>query len=250
MLYNFNDVYVGKSFELYGEFSEDEARLFDQVVRPGDVVMDIGANIGAHTLVMAQRVGPTGRVYAFEPQRVVFQTLCANMALNSISNAVCMQVALGDEPGKVMVPAFNYAQTNNYGGIEIDSFATGEPTPVITLDSLELSACRLMKIDVEGMELKVLKGGMQTIKRLKPILYVENDRLEKSDTLMQLIDSLDYDMYWHLPPLFSPNNFYGNSQNVFSNIASFNLLCVARSADMKITGFKKASPTERHPLAV
>src|SRR5262249_49184020 len=75
VLYNINDMYVGRSFDLYGEFSEEEALLFEQVSRPGDVVMDIGANIGAHTLVMAKRVGPTGKVLAFEPQRVVFQTL-------------------------------------------------------------------------------------------------------------------------------------------------------------------------------
>jgi FkbM family methyltransferase len=248
VLYNFNDVYVGQSFELYGEFSEDEARLFEQVLRPGDVAMDIGANIGAFALVMAKRVGPTGKVYAFEPQRVVFQTLCANMALNSIGNAHCMQLALGDEPGKVMVPSFNYANTNNYGGVEVDSFNTGEPVPCVTLDSLEIPACRLMKIDVEGMEIKVLKGGAETIKRLKPLLYVENDRLDKSATLMKLIDSLDYDMYWHMPFLYSPNNLFGNPQNVFQSIASFNLLCVARSADMKITGFKKAAPTDPHPL--
>jgi FkbM family methyltransferase len=249
VLYNINDTYVGKSFDLYGEFSEEEARLFDQLARPGDVVLDIGANIGAHTLFFAKKVGPTGRVFAFEPQRVVFQTLCANMALNSLSNVHCMLVAVGDEPGQVMVPAFNYAQTNNYGGVEIDTFASGEPTPVITLDSLELSACRFMKVDVEGMELKALKGAVQTIKRHKPILYVENDRVEKSDALMKFIDSLNYDMYWHLPPLFGAQNYFGNPQNVFNYIVSFNLLCVARELGMKITGFKPALPTEPHPLA-
>jgi hypothetical protein len=106
-----------------------------------------------------------------------------------------------------------------------------------------------MKVDVEGMELKALMGAVETIRRLMPFLYVENDRIAKSDVLMQFIDSLDYDMYWHMPFLFSPNNLFGNPQNIFQGVASFNLLCVPRSADMKITGFKKALVAEGHPLA-
>ncbi|HEV3078868.1 MAG TPA: FkbM family methyltransferase [Gemmataceae bacterium] len=249
MLYNINDVYIGRSFDLYGEFSEGEVELFDQIVRVGDVVLDVGANIGAHTLALAQKVGPTGRVYAFEPQRMVFQTLCANMALNSIANTYCHQTALGEEAGSVVVPALNYAQANNFGGVELGTFASGESVPVSTLDSLDLPACRLVKIDVEGMEGNVLKGAVQTVKRLKPILYVENDRVEKSIPLMQLIESLGYEMYWHLPPLYHPQNFYRNPQNVFGNIVSANLLCVHRELGMKITGFKQALSGERHPFA-
>src|SRR3954467_11045049 len=84
MLYNVNDMYVGRSLDLYGEFSQGEVELFAKIVRSGDVVLDVGANIGAHTLFFAQSTAPLGGVIAFEPQRLVFQTLCANMAINSI----------------------------------------------------------------------------------------------------------------------------------------------------------------------
>ncbi len=249
MLYNVNDVYVGRSFELYGEFSQGEAELFEQIVRPGDTVLDIGANIGAHTVVLANRVGPTGTVYAFEPQRLVFQTLCANIALNSLINTHCLQVALGEAPGSVTVPVFNYAQVNNYGGVSMDMFETGEKVPAITLDSLELPACRFIKLDVEGMEIKALQGAVRTIERLQPILYVEDDRLEKSEALRQFIDSLDYDMYWHLPTLYNGRNYLQNPQNVFGNVVSVNLLCVSRKSETKIKGFDRALPTQEHPLA-
>lgn len=86
MLFNPLDSFVGRSLDLYGEFSRGEAAVFDQIVAPGDTVLDVGANIGAHTLWMARRVGPAGSVIAFEPQRAVFQTLCANMALNGMTN--------------------------------------------------------------------------------------------------------------------------------------------------------------------
>ena len=105
MLYNVNDAYVGKSFELYGEFSQGETELFGQILEPGNIVLEVGANIGAHTLFLAKAVGPQGAVLAFEPQRVVFQTLCANMALNSITNVRCQQAALGRGAGQPARPA-------------------------------------------------------------------------------------------------------------------------------------------------
>src|SRR5208282_3272360 len=76
LLYNPLDEYIGKSLDLYGEFSEGEVGVYRQLVRPGDVVIDAGANNGVFTLVFARAVGPAGRVIAFEPQRVLFQTLC------------------------------------------------------------------------------------------------------------------------------------------------------------------------------
>src|SRR5438034_10860239 len=82
MLYNINDAYIGRSLDLYGEFSEGEAELFRQIVRPGDVVVDLGANIGVHTIVFAQAAGPRGGVMSMEPQRLDVQMLCTAVALN------------------------------------------------------------------------------------------------------------------------------------------------------------------------
>src|SRR5437870_1047961 len=81
MLYNLNDTYIGAMLEKYGEFSEGETDVFHQLVRPGMTVVEVGANVGAHTLSIARLVGPQGRVLAFEPQRSIFQMLCANLAM-------------------------------------------------------------------------------------------------------------------------------------------------------------------------
>ena len=92
MLFNKNDTYIGRSIGKYGEFSEGEIAIFDQLCRPGDIVVEVGANIGTHTLPIAKMVGVAGRVHAFEPQRIVFQTLCANMALTvSLTSNVIMR---------------------------------------------------------------------------------------------------------------------------------------------------------------
>ena len=79
MLYNVNDDYIGRSLDIYGEFSEGEIEAFSLLVHPGDIVLDVGANIGSHTIWFAQAVGPTGGVMAFEPQRLLFQTLCPTL---------------------------------------------------------------------------------------------------------------------------------------------------------------------------
>jgi FkbM family methyltransferase len=242
MLYNVHDVYIGRAFELYGEWSEAEIEVFRQIVRPGDTVVDAGAHIGSHALFLAKAVGPRGRVYAFEPQRVLFQTLCANMALNGMPNAFCRHAALGEKPGTVSVPAIDYAVPANFGGLSLEGQASGEAVELATLDGMDLPTCRLIKIDVEGMESQVLRGGRNLIARDKPILYVENDKPERAQELTGLIDALGYEMYRHLAPLYNPANFFGNPENIFGKIVSANLLCVHPSLGLNITGFQRTGP--------
>lgn len=236
MLYNVHDKYVGRSLELYGEFSEGEVGIFDQIVKPGAWVLEIGANIGAHTIHLAKMVGPGGRVLAFEPQRLVFQTLCANVALNSLANVHTFQTAVSECPGEITVPVLDPARPHNFGGLNIEGHSRGEAVPVITVDSFSLPRCDVMKIDVEGMEGRVLTGAAGTIARFRPILYVENDRSEKSDALIRQIDSLGYNMYWHCPPLFNPRNFAGRTENVFGRIVSKNLFCWHKSVAQHVKG--------------
>src|SRR3974390_2242389 len=72
MVYNKFDIYVGGSLKKYGEFSWFEQNLFQQTVQPGSIVVEVGANIGAHTIELSRLAGTDGAVFAFEPQRIVF----------------------------------------------------------------------------------------------------------------------------------------------------------------------------------
>src|SRR5688572_32765085 len=76
--YNTNDLYISRSMDMYGEWCESEVALLLQVLKPGHVVLDVGANIGTHTVALATHVTAAGTVYAVEPQRLTFQLLCAN----------------------------------------------------------------------------------------------------------------------------------------------------------------------------
>jgi FkbM family methyltransferase len=226
MLYHDADQYIGRGLKKYGEFSEGEVALFRQLLRPGDLVVEAGANFGAHTVAMAKMVGEKGCIIAFEPQRLVYQAMVANVALNSLSHVVTMQAGLGAYQGTIKVPVLNPAKEHNFGGFNISKHNAGEEVPVKTIDSLNLSRCRLIKVDVEGMECEVLEGARNTIARIRPVLYVENDRVEHSQRLIALIQSFGYKLWWHLPRMFNPDNFRGNKENLFGNIVSVNMLCL------------------------
>ncbi len=250
-LYNPQDTYIGRAIERYGEAHELELKLLRQLCGEGDCVFDLGANIGDHTVPLARHVGDRGFVFAFEPQRVIFQMLCANVALNDLVNVDCIHAAVGAEPGTVLIPEIDYSAEANYGGIEVSSFTEGRPVPRIVLD--DFTAVRradLVKIDVEGMEADVLRGARRFLERFRPVLYVENDRVERSRDLIELIQSLEYRAYWHVVPLFNEDNFLGNRDNIFPDVVATNMLCVPRERPLDFSGpaFPEAGDPAKHPF--
>jgi len=249
IVYNVNDVYIGRAVERYGEYGELEAQLLRQLCRPGSIVVEVGSNIGTHTLVLSRCAGAAGFVYAYEPQRIVFQTLCANLAVNSVVNVDARHAAAGAEAGLVTVPDIDYTRPGNFGGIAVDAFSSGRKVRKVRLDDdLELDRLDLVKIDVEGMELDVLKGAERLIGRLRPVLYVENDRAQKSEALICHLMQHDYRLYWHLPPLFNPENFFAEQENLFPRIVSANMLCVPRNRPLTIQGLREIVNPADHPL--
>jgi FkbM family methyltransferase len=249
MLYSARDKYVGGSLDRYGEFSELEAQLFSGLIKPGMMVLEIGANIGAHTVHLAKLVGENGGVVAFEAQRVIFQMLCANLALNGIENTDAKCLAVGAAAGEITVPRVDYSSDNNFGGIALGG-DDGDVVEMIAIDNLMLPACHMIKIDVEGMEKQVLDGARQTITRFRPYLYVEDDRPAKHAELIATLLDLDYRMWWHQPWLYNPGNFAGDSENLFPGIAAFNLICLPSEAapDELEGGVEVKTATDPHPL--
>jgi FkbM family methyltransferase len=231
MIFNRHDRYIGRSLEQYGEFSEQEVELFATFLRPGSLVLEAGANLGAHTLALSALVGGEGAVIAFEPQRLVFHLLCANLALNSITNVFAYQKAVGAADGTIVVPQIDPASEANWGGLALGAWEQGEPVPVTWLDGMRFPRLDLLKADVEGMEEQVLAGAAETIARHRPMLYLEDDRPDLSESLRARIRSLGYKIYNHTPPLFNPGNFANNPENIFPGIVSANLLCVPEGSE-------------------
>lgn len=234
-MFNRNDVYIGRSLDLYGEFSELEARLLCSLMRPGDVFVEAGANIGTLTVPMAQRVGPGGRGFAFEPQRLNHMMLCANLALNGLCNVQARQAGLAAADGVTTVSLYDPAKLDNYGDVRLGVGGENvEQVAVTTVDGLGLSRCRLIKIDVQGMEPQVLEGAKATIAACRPALWVENDDRAASPALIRQIRAMGYRLWWHLAPLFNPGNFRRHSDNVFSRVVSCNLMCLPAEGALEI----------------
>ncbi|HWB48514.1 MAG TPA: FkbM family methyltransferase [Stellaceae bacterium] len=241
MLFLREDQYIGRSLELYGEFSEQEGELFRQFVGAGHTVVEVGANIGAHTLHLAKLVGPAGMVLAFEPQRIIFSLLCANIALNEQFHVQPIRAAVGTTQGTIQVPVLDPRVRQNFGGLGLSPGARGDSVPVVRLDDYQLPSLRLLKIDVEGMEPEVLGGAVRTIEQHRPILYVENDRDANSARLIRMITELRYRLYWHLPYIFDARNFNGVAENIFGGVVSINMLCVPAEMPASVIGLRPIS---------
>jgi len=235
------DQYVGRALEVYGEYCPDEWALLRQLIRPGMTVVEVGANMGTHSVDMARACAP-GDFYAFEPQPRLFQILCGNLALNNIANALAYPEACGDEDGEVGIARIDYDVAGNFGGFSLDRYRGDIKVRIRTIDGLGLQQCNLIKIDVEGFEPRVIRGAAETIRRCRPILYVENDRAAQQQEVIDLIAALGYRMYWHTPPLFSPNNFRKNPDNIFGPIRSANMLCLPREGGDNVEGQREIDP--------
>ena len=244
MIYNKNDAYVGASLAAYGEWSEAECELFRQLVHVGHVVVEAGANIGAHTVQFAQLVGEHGLVYAYEPQRIIFQTLCGNLALNQCVNVVARQQGLGRKGCTMVLPLADPRIGNNFSGLSLLKDGRGERVDVVTIDSLALARCDLIKADVEGMEEEVITGAANTISKYRPMIYLEDDRLTQSGTLIRLLQSLGYRMWLHLPPLFNADNYAKNSTNIFGSVTSRNLLCQPTESAKPVSGLREVTQAD------
>lgn len=251
---NENDVYIGRALIAYGEFCELEGRFLQGYCGPGDVVAEVGANIGAHTVTLARAVGDAGRVLAIEPQPVVFQAMCANLALNCVLNVDAVNCGCAATGQVLAIPLVDYAQQGNFGGLALRTpdGVSSRPVRCEPLDDLlrQYNRVDLIKIDVEGMEQDVLAGAVEAIREWKPVLYVENDRPHKSAGLIDAIHALGYRAWWHIPPLFNPDNYFGNAHNLYPHICSFNMVCLpADGAREPPAGLREALTSEPHPLS-
>ena len=150
------------------------------------VVVDVGANLGAFAVPMGHWLkARQGILHAFEPQRLVYYQLCANLFINLLPHCVAHLLAVGAEPGTVEVPQLDVVSEHNLGSLSLDPAirqmqgtlssrpTRSETVPMVTLDGMGLPPAHLVKIDVEGLELEVLTGGAGWLQRSgwPPLLF-------------------------------------------------------------------------------
>lgn len=167
-------------------------KILYNLINANDTIFDIGANIGELTMNMAKRTN--GVVHSFEPDPVVSSKLKNNVNLNDFDNIIINEIGFGDQSGYFsMSPEIS----NNKGGNRIINGAQANLSPTVVIQKLDdyvdqhkIKRLNLIKIDVEGYELKVLHGGVKTIEKFSPTLFIEvNDRnlRQQGDTAEKLI---------------------------------------------------------------
>ncbi len=225
---------LGGMIAKYGEWAELELSRLTSVLKPGDVVIEVGAHVGSMTLGLARAVGPGGAVYAFEPQVGVYCLLAANMALNGLDQVRPVQALVGAQAGWRSAPHTAEGMTNqgavSFVGRPILPTGGADLIQQIMLDDWfrDLDRLRLLKIDVEGMEPEVLTGATELVRRLRPVIQAECTRPDGFDALNRFADALGYDLYWNGCPGYSSSNFFQDPENLLGAMGDLNVILLPR----------------------
>jgi FkbM family methyltransferase len=185
-----NDSGVERSLHETGTYEKGMLHFLDENLKNGDVFIDVGANIGLLSIHAAISVGDKGKVLAFEAHPETANILEFNKELNQKDNIQIYPIALGSEKGKAMI--FNDSELNRGGASMVRGQSKiGVEVDVERLDDmLDTSIIpKIIKIDVEGFEMNVLKGAVRTIQETKPILLIEAS--EKEEINQQIITFLN-----------------------------------------------------------
>lgn len=176
--------YQGKSWRLFKNDGISQGLLqqrawephvtaaLESLLEPGATAIDVGANFGYHTLRMSELVGDTGKVFAIEPERVLYQQLLRNVEVNECRNVIALSIAIGARAEICrMTPAQWWLDDQNLG----DCFmaTSGRSTVSLRLDDVAFARLDLIKLDVQGYEVECLAGMRRTLERHRPYLIVE-----------------------------------------------------------------------------
>lgn len=154
---------------LFGSYEREQTALFQQYIRSGDCVLDIGAASGYYSLLSARLVGQVGRVVAFEPDARNLHVLKSHLSANRLSCVTVRDCALSDQTGVVRFGGGTGSGTGRICDSGVAEVTTRRLDDVA--DEMQLHPTHL-KIDVEGAELAVLRGGERTIRRCRPVLFL------------------------------------------------------------------------------
>lgn len=200
-----SDNLVVRSLSHIGEWMEQELDLLSGFVEEGQTVVEFGGDYGAHTLWLSRAVGAQGEVHTAEPRRLEFQQLCANLAINGLTNVHTLPVWLGRHSCNAQLTDL----------LLKPSSANNERVRVVNVDSLGLESLHLLKVNEPGTIEGVLGGADETVRKHRPAIYVRLDASEQSVGEVKAIKNLGYRCWSHLPYLFNKDNFADQTENLF-----------------------------------
>ena len=229
MVWPKGDGVLGPCLKNYGEWSEGENIIMSQFIKKGDIVIDVGANIGTTVLSLSKHVGQTGKVLAFEPQSNIAQCLNTNLTLNDITNVIIDNAAISKKYGWAKINEKEFKENGRYGEAGISKDGTTK-IRTTTLDEIEVDNCSLVKIDIEGHEWDAIQGGKKFLKKHRPVLYMEakKDEVGTKKFLKWFFDN-DWICYWHFAIWFRENNYKNNTKCIHDpGLGDMNIVAVPK----------------------
>lgn len=227
------DQYLYHALAGCGDYSYGETVVFRELLKPGDHVLDVGANIGAMALFFSECVGPEGQVRSFEASPFAFGLLQHNMALNGRGNVICRRAIVSAEggSGEFIDPDVGRINRIDFGSLSVDVNPARVPgqfvqTERIRIDDLGLERCDLIKVDVEGHEASVMAGAMAVVERFRPFLSVETGIEDDDLTWIAPIAALGYRVFCIATKVFNWPNFKDRDISDLSGEVSLNAICI------------------------
>lgn len=201
--------HIDRNILVFGCYDEDLHLALESLLKPGMVCMDVGAHFGEVAFHMAQKVGPSGEVYAFEPEPSLYERLIKHAERNERKMRVCtVPMALSDRSGSATL----YAASEDADNQGLGSLMNGRPqlrrqvtVQTTTLDAFvkqqKIERIDLIKVDIQGAEIRFLRGGHETFRRMKPDLLIEfsPDDLKASGKnsrdLFEVLETYGYQLF-------------------------------------------------------
>jgi FkbM family methyltransferase len=232
------DNVISRALALYGEWAMDELTLLSQIITPSMCVLDIGAFIGTHTLALSEFVGSNGKVYAFEPRKEIYEILLENTITNNCHNVTALNIGLAEKEQVLHLQTIDISQTINFGGLALNASGNPlsldtNPVHILTIDSLDIKKIDVIKIDVEGMERKVLDGAINAILNSRPIILCECNDLKSGNEVLDFCHTTKYDTYGILTSAFNHDNFNANKDNIFGAAKELELLLIPHEKSLE-----------------
>ncbi len=221
------DVGIGHFISKSGWWESFMEKYFKKYYKQNTNVIDVGANIGSHTILLGKMLSKDNKVFSFEP--IYWDIVIMNAVLNNIQDKVCVfNSGLGKKNEILKIKTYDRSMKKAYGRVSLDGMYDLEEDKdlkiekkvgIMTLDSIDLRNISLIKIDVEGMELDVLIGARETIKRERPVIFIEilkpkYNEVINSKIMKYVIDECKYNLikipegYANDDYILVPNTFF------------------------------------------
>jgi hypothetical protein len=219
---------VAESTNYYGEYLQPQLNLLARIILPGATVMEIGSGIGVHAVFLAKTVGPSGHLFLYEARTKSQLVLRQNLSSNGISNVTIMK------NGVVGPPSVHEYTEDILRELQSNASFPHPETTTETIDELRLERLNCLKINEFEQPLEVLRGAVDTLWRLRPLLFVAvPDQLTFTE-IAEFARTCSYQILQMSTPLFNPSNFNRRDRDVFPDEAALALLAVPEEIEMDI----------------